>query len=112
MGDDCRGGDDCYTLDEMLLGVLMRALIVKDPWATEIVKGLKPIEYRNRPTNIRERIGIIKAGTGCVIGEVNLVGCVWMRSKLTYGWHLTMPVEYKRPKPYKHPRGAQVWVKI
>jgi hypothetical protein len=90
----------------------MRALIVKDPWATEIVKGQKTIEYRNRPTNIRERIGIIKAGSGCVIGEVDLVDCREDPPMTYFCWGLKNAKEYKKPKPYKHPRGAQVWVNI
>lgn len=96
----------------------MRALIVKDPWAKQIVQGYKDEEYRTRPTNIRERIGIIEAGTKTVIGEVDLVGCmveldrVHNRLYEGYVWKLRNPKEYIKPKPYKHSRGAQVWVKI
>ena len=95
----------------------MRALIVKDPWATDIVKGYKTIENRTRPTNIKERIGIIKSGSKTVIGEVDLVDCKVDGNtnhfgRWIYAWILKNPLEYKQPKPYNHPRGAQIWVRL
>lgn len=36
----------------------MRVLAVRQPWASLIVEGLKTIEVRSRPTNIRERVCI------------------------------------------------------
>ena len=36
----------------------IRVLAVRQPWASLIVEGLKTIEVRNRPTNIRERVAI------------------------------------------------------
>ena len=90
--------------------MIKRALIVKDPYATEIVKGEKPEEYRNARTTFRERIGIIKAGTKTIIGEVDLVDC--QETWDGYAWVLENPIQYKIPKPYKHPPGAQIWVKL
>jgi len=89
----------------------MRALIVKSPWADQIVTGKKPIEYRSRRTHIRDRIGIVAAGTGMIIGEVDLIGCEGPFYGL-YHWLLANPVCYKFPKHYHHPPGAQVWVLI
>ena len=90
----------------------MRALIVKDPYATWIVEGKKTKEYRTQSTNIRERIGIIKAGTKTIIGEVDLVGDMVDFNYGGFAWLLKNPLKYKIPKPYKHPRGAQIWVRI
>jgi len=36
----------------------MRVLAVRQPWASLIVEGLKTIEVRSKPTNIRERVAI------------------------------------------------------
>ena len=53
----------------------MRGLIIKRPWIDYTLNGLKPFEIRTRPTNIRERIGLVCAGTGEVWGEADLAGC-------------------------------------
>lgn len=89
----------------------MRSLIVKQPWAEQIVNGLKSIEYRSRRTHIRGQIGIVAAGTGTIIGEVDLIGCEGPVNGL-YHWLLANPVSYKIPKHYHHPPGAQTWVLI
>lgn len=36
----------------------MRALSIRQPYAEQILRGEKKIEYRSRPTNIRERVYI------------------------------------------------------
>ena len=36
----------------------MRALSIRQPYAEQILRGTKKIEYRGRPTNIRERVYI------------------------------------------------------
>lgn len=36
----------------------MRILAIKQPWASLITEGIKTIEVRSRPTNIREKIAI------------------------------------------------------
>jgi hypothetical protein len=40
----------------------IRVIAVRQPWASLIVEGLKTIEVRSRPTNIRERVAIYGAG--------------------------------------------------
>ncbi len=41
----------------------MRALSIRQPHAEAIMRRVKPIEYRTRPTHIRERV-YIYAGLG------------------------------------------------
>lgn len=36
----------------------IRVLSIRQPWASLIIEGLKTIEVRRRPTNIRERVAI------------------------------------------------------
>jgi predicted transcriptional regulator len=82
----------------------IRVLAVRQPWASLIVEGLKTIEVRSRPTNIRERVAIYasrakqeplegKYGrdynyrslpTGKIIGTVEIVGCVHLRNQFEF----------------------------
>lgn len=116
-----------------------RALIIKQPWIDLILSGQKTWEMRSRPTNIRERIGLIEQGTGLIIGEAELVDSfiidhpenrafthsmldverryhhindVEMLKKYRYAWELKNVKRYDKPIPYNHPQGAVVWVKL
>lgn len=110
---------------------IKRALIVRKPYADLIVTGAKPWELRSRKVNIRGRIGIIQAGSGLIIGEVDLIG--WheysylnlvnakmmhlvddhkMLRKWPIAWVLENPLKYETPVKYVHPPGAQSWVKL
>jgi len=100
----------------------MRALSIRQPYAEMILRGVKRIEYRSRPTHIRERVYIYAAmapgdqdyfksikckpgalPTGVLIGSVEIVACT--RKGDTYHWHLQNPKRLARPiKPKKHPQ--------
>lgn len=115
------------------------ALIVQSPYAEQIVQGLKRWEIRKTNTRKRHRIGIIKSGSSTVIGEVDVVSsfqadrqtldasidkhcCSDLQPYLpknaaggatvAWVWVLANAHEYKSPKPYHHPGGAQCWVKL
>ena len=111
--------------------MIKRALIVRKPYAAMIVSGQKTWEMRSRSTNIRERIGIIEAGSGLIIGEVELVNCLacslsYLKDKVhkhqvddfgllekwSVAWVLEGAVRYQRPRAYCHPPGAVVWVRL
>lgn len=112
--------------------MIERALIVQQPWADKILSGEKLWEMRSRPTLVRERIGIIAAGTGLILGEVNLtdspkaidlkqanqnldkhqVANISLLEKWCFAWVLNNPKRYETPVKYKHPRGAVTWVKL
>jgi hypothetical protein len=51
-----------------------RALMVREPYISYILTSRKRWELRGLPTNIRGRIGLIRSGSGLVIGEVEIVG--------------------------------------
>lgn len=67
----------------------MKVLAVKQPWASLIAEGIKTIEVRSKPTNVRERVAIYASRTlpsgelirfrdlarGCIIATVDFVGC-------------------------------------
>jgi hypothetical protein len=109
-----------------------RGLIVRKEWLDLIYDGLKIMEMRSTRTNIRGRIALIEAGTGLITGETKLIdcgkamtrvqalGCYHMHQvkdmslidKWKYPWILAEPYKYMEPIPYKHPRGAVIWVDL
>lgn len=109
-------------------------LIIKQPWIDKILSGEKTWELRGSKTHKRGRIALIQSGSTLVVGKVDLVGCVGpltknqfesnikkhnsshsfseISYKKVYAWVLENPVRYKKSKPYNHPRGAIIWVKL
>lgn len=72
----------------------MKALTLKQPWATLVAEGIKQIEFRSWKTNYRGKI-LIHAGvgvdkeamiqfkelnlsypTGCIVAETSIIDCV------------------------------------
>lgn len=117
------------------MGGPSRALLVKDPWATQIVQGAKQWELRSRATTVREVIGIALVGPGTILGEVSLTGCIKLEGKTVfsrnfhkhrvregslispnggdvYAWTLANPIQYSKPRPYQHPRGVITWARL
>ena len=88
-----------------------RCLCVRAPYAGRIVDGKKTEEYRSTATRIRGRIGIIESGTGKIIGEAELYDCTKI-GDWEYVWHIRRAKRYGKPRPYVHPFGAVIWVKV
>lgn len=111
----------------------MDGLIIKEPYATWILKGEKTIELRSSNTNKRGTIAIIKSGTSNVYGIVDIVDsfeietvaqynklrerhCVGaerkdIRYKRVWAWVLEKPVLFEEPVHYTPKIGQQIWVK-
>lgn len=109
-----------------------RALIIKKKWSDRILDNRKTIEMRSTKTHIRGKVGIIESGTGLIVGEVEIIGCgellteeaallltpfhqvedLELLKKWRYAWLLARAKRYENPVPYKHPKGAVIWVKI
>jgi len=51
----------------------MNGLIIREPWITRILSGTKTWEMRTTLTAYRGRIGLIRKGTGMVIGTANII---------------------------------------
>jgi hypothetical protein len=97
----------------------MKALSIKQPWASLIIEGTKKIENRTWKTNYRGRILVHASKNwdkeadirpngfdfGCILGEVDIVDCVTFHKSVwfegPYGFVLENPFEYERPIPYK-----------
>jgi len=111
--------------------VIKKALIVRIPYAGMIVDGIKTFEMRSTSTKIRGTVGVIEAGTGLIIGEVNIrdsikfsleerknfqrfhkVEDLSLLEKWCWGWFITDAKRYKKPKKYVHPQGAVIWVNL
>ena len=102
----------------------MRALSIRQPYAEQILRGIKRFEYRSRPTAIRERVYIYAARTpgpaeefkrmrlepgelptGVLVGTVEITDCSGKRGD--YKWHLARPRRLKRQlRPTKQPQPA------
>ena len=111
-------------------------LIVKDPWASLILKGEKKLELRTtRTKKINQEIYIAKSGTKKIFGKVTITDCKeikkenleilrekhlvsndalnnmkYYQKKKIYGWDLDNPEYFETPISYNHPNGAQTWV--
>lgn len=110
---------------------LEKALIVKKFWLDKIFDEGKVWEMRSTRTNITGTIGLIEAGTGMIVGEANLFGCsdrtvpkeeglikyhkiedLDLLDKWKWAWFLSKAKRYENPIPYKHPKGAVIWVDL
>lgn len=114
----------------------MRALIIRKPHIDNILDGLKVWEMRAKPLRLRETIGLIEAGSGCVTGVADVVDCLGPLSlseriaaeakhrvpahrwndpetaKYVYAWVFADARRLANPVPYRHPRGAQGFVTL
>ena len=88
----------------------MKCLFVRAPFAGWIVDGVKTIEYRTRPTNIRGRIGIIQSRSGTVIGSAEITGCEWNEELEHYEWKLANAARFAEPFPFPPKNGAVIWI--
>jgi hypothetical protein len=102
--------------------IVKRALSVRQPCAEQIMRGTKQVEYRSRPTNIRERVYIYASLTpadeqefrrmkaqpgdfpmGVLIGTVEVADCTGVPGD--YEWHLRNPVRLPEPvRPTRKPQ--------
>ncbi|MBN8191206.1 ASCH domain-containing protein [Bacillus sp. NTK074B] len=112
----------------------MKGLIIRAPWIDYILKGEKTWEIRGSNTAVRGRVGLIKSGTGTVVGTVEIKDSIELTLedyrensirhgangkdvvslpyKKTYAWVLDQPTLFDEPFPYKHPMGAVIWVNL
>ena len=114
----------------------MRGLLIKPPWIDLILSGQKTWELRGTNTKKRGEIALILSGSGLIVGSCELANVIGplslkeinenfskhqvpleaiksiMAYKKTYAWVLENSNPLKVSVPYKHPRGAVIWVKL
>jgi hypothetical protein len=78
------------------LTTALRALTVRSPWAQQIMRGEKVLEYRSTPTRVRGLLLIHEAKpVGAVLGTVVLSDCQGIEGD--YQWHLSDPLPLAVP---------------
>ncbi len=114
-----------------------KAVIIDEPWISEILAGRKTWEMRKRPWKHRGPLGLIRKGSGRIVGVATMVGChPPLTSRAAYagafdrhripperqasafddGW--CVPWEFRdvrplrQPVPYLHPNGAVISVNL
>ena len=114
------------------------ALIVRAPGDGLLVDEIKTWEVRGKPTNKIGRIAIAWAGSGCLVGTVDIQGCIDItrddlchptnvekhmikelrqfqqldKYKRVFAWKIGNGCRFKEPIPYKHNKGAVSWVRL
>lgn len=120
----------------MELQAITRALVIDEPWIGLILEGRKTWEMRSKPTSIRGPFGLIRKGSGRIVGTASLVGCGASldaaglcaaadrhgmpegqiqdatRNRWTVPWQLEDVRAFRAPVRYQHPSGAVTWVKL
>ncbi len=113
---------------------ITRGLVIADPWIDHILEGRKDWEMRSQPTAIRGWFGLIRKGSGQVVGLARLVDCgkaldqaamidsiphhripeTMIRrgevAKWVVPWKLDDIVPLAEPVPCEHRSGAVTWV--
>lgn len=110
----------------------MKGLIIKKQYLDLIFDNGKVWEMRSTRTKVRGRIGLIESGSGLVVGEAYLQDCgdplnesnalettqfhhvtdLKLLKKWRFPWILSNAKRYIKPIPYKHPKGAVIWVNL
>lgn len=91
--------------------MIQRAISIRQPWVEQILRGIKTKEFRDVPTNIRERVYLYaslkpngeakdwrRVGTdrgqlpvGKIVGTVEVIGCRWDERRGCYAYALARP---------------------
>lgn len=114
----------------------MNGLIIRSPWIELILNGKKTWEIRGHSTKIRGKVALIRGGSGLVVGTCEVIGTIGplklgelrknagkagfkkdevirnLPYKTTYAWVVRRVRKFNRPRRYKHPSGAVIWVRL
>lgn len=112
----------------------MKGLIVDEPWVSLLLNRKKTWEMRSTHTATRDRIALIRKGSGTVVGVADLVDSIGPLDDIAWRAHqerhqipLSQQAETRswnhawvldsvrpliKPVPYSHPNGAVVWVRL
>ena len=109
----------------------MRALLIRSPYIEMILDGKKTWEIRGSRTNVRGTVGLIRSGSGKVVGLCDVVDCVGPLTSeqfrknarkagmkpseaelgyynKTYAWVFANTRWLKTPVDYRHRSGAVI----
>ena len=86
-------------------------LIVKQPYADEIINGKKTVEYRVKKLPDDKRfIDVYLLSEGHILGTINFNDCT-KSGEGNYNWHIRRVKKLPHPIKYIHPKGARVWIR-
>lgn len=113
------------------MGHIQTGLVIDEPWITKILCGEKTWEMRSQSTAKRERVALIKKGSGLIVGLATITGVLGpfddkeiaanfhhhrvpthMIGKWRYAWTLGTVRRLETPVPYVHSKGAVIWVNL
>jgi hypothetical protein len=119
------------------MSILMKALVIDEPWISAILLGVKTWEMRKGVCKLRGPIALIRKGSGQVVGIAEVTDCrPPLNTPAAYAeaepyhripparqgqafadgwrtpWVLANARPLKKPVPYKHPSGAVIWVTL
>jgi hypothetical protein len=116
---------------EKAAGSVTTGLIIDEPWISKILAGEKRWEMRPKRTTKRERIALIRKGSGTVVGLTSIVDCKGPLDdeeivktfrehhvpldgigKWRYAWVLDDTTRLETPVPYEHRSGAVTFVTL
>jgi hypothetical protein len=112
-----------------------RGLLIRSPWIEKILSGEKTWEIRGTNTKLRGFIGLIRSGSGQVVGICELKEviehltlndmrknvdkhCIPVEDlkclpyKKIFAWVISNAKPLKKPIAYKHTPAAVIWVKL
>jgi hypothetical protein len=116
--------------------MVTRGLIIDEPWISLILSGKKTWEMRSTGVTIRGPIGLIRKGSGQVVGIADVVNSLPALSREDYArteafhrtplkeqaaaivsrrirpWVLATARTLPTPIPYHHGSGPVIWVKL
>ena len=116
--------------------IFAKAVVIDEPWLSKILAGEKVWEMRSKRTRYRGAIGLIRKGSGHIVGMAKLAERLTALSPLDFArheaehrippsqqdealrrrWHFPWVLEEARalphPVPYSHRSGQMVWVRL
>lgn len=111
-------------------------LLIRPQWIELILEGTKTWEMRSQPTRVRGRIGLIRQGSGLVVGTANLIDSrpaltrddymryqdkhaipesmldEVMAKPWVFPWVLSDVRRLPKPVPYKHGSGPVIFITL
>lgn len=85
-------------------------LVMMQPFAAMISRGDKDVEQRDsKPPDDKINVPIYILARGKVYAKVIITS--YFKNGDHWDWNLKLVESYLRPLNYKHPQGAQKWVK-
>jgi len=86
-------------------------LIVKQPYADEIMTGVKTMEYRKKKLpDDKYYIDVFILSEGSILGTASFDKCLDSEGG-TFQWHIRRVNKFPESKKYIHPKGARIWVR-